>query len=253
MKPGLKARAALVAVTAVFAGVLSGCATGPVPTTENSSVRVAATPVATAAAERAGKRRHKARSPRPAPQSPAIVACDENITVRAATTSCPFAQNVFFAFYENASAVESQNAIEAYSPVSRQNYAVACATDAGENVTCVAGDGGEVHFGLGAVAVYDDEQAAAYASSHDLGPQRAADNEAQDGSGADSRGETYGGADLYEKDESHSDEPYDASDAYGDEIPNYDEGNGYRVQCADGMYSQSGGIQGACSGHGGLG
>jgi len=36
-------------------------------------------------------------------------------------------------------------------------------------------------------------------------------------------------------------------------IPNYDNGNGSTVQCADGTYSHSGGIQGACSHHGGEG
>jgi hypothetical protein len=35
-------------------------------------------------------------------------------------------------------------------------------------------------------------------------------------------------------------------------IENFDEGNGYPVECSDGMWSQSGGIQGACSGHGGV-
>jgi hypothetical protein len=34
-------------------------------------------------------------------------------------------------------------------------------------------------------------------------------------------------------------------------IPNFDNGNGYPVECADGMWSDSGGVQGACSGHGG--
>jgi hypothetical protein len=36
-------------------------------------------------------------------------------------------------------------------------------------------------------------------------------------------------------------------------IPNFDEGTGAIVQCADGMYSHSGDIQGACSWHGGIG
>jgi hypothetical protein len=36
-------------------------------------------------------------------------------------------------------------------------------------------------------------------------------------------------------------------------IPTYDDGNGYPVQCADGPWSKSGGIQGACSGHGRVG
>ena len=54
-------------------------------------------------------------------------------------------------------------------------------------------------------------------------------------------------------DDSSNDE-YDSPD-YGaaDEIPNYENGTGYRVQCADGMYSHSGGRSGACSGHGGVG
>ena len=39
----------------------------------------------------------------------------------------------------------------------------------------------------------------------------------------------------------------------GGNIPNYENGTGYRVQCADGMYSHSGGRPGACSGHGGVG
>lgn len=34
---------------------------------------------------------------------------------------------------------------------------------------------------------------------------------------------------------------------------NFDQGRGYIVQCADGTYSHSGGIQGACSYHGGEG
>jgi hypothetical protein len=36
-------------------------------------------------------------------------------------------------------------------------------------------------------------------------------------------------------------------------IPNFDNGNGSVVQCTDGTYSHSGGIQGACSHHGGVG
>jgi hypothetical protein len=35
-------------------------------------------------------------------------------------------------------------------------------------------------------------------------------------------------------------------------IPNYDNGRGTTVMCSDGQYSQSGGIQGACSHHGGV-
>jgi hypothetical protein len=34
-------------------------------------------------------------------------------------------------------------------------------------------------------------------------------------------------------------------------IPNFENGRGYPVECADGEWSKSGGISGACSGHGG--
>jgi hypothetical protein len=36
-------------------------------------------------------------------------------------------------------------------------------------------------------------------------------------------------------------------------VGNFDEGRGYRIQCADGVWSFSGGIQGSCSSHGGNG
>lgn len=36
-------------------------------------------------------------------------------------------------------------------------------------------------------------------------------------------------------------------------IPSFYDGNGYVVQCADGMWSHSGGEPGACSYHGGVG
>ena len=39
--------------------------------------------------------------------------------------------------------------------------------------------------------------------------------------------------------------------AYLDCIPTFDNGHGYVVQCADGMFSKSGGRQGTCSHHGG--
>jgi hypothetical protein len=44
----------------------------------------------------------------------------------------------------------------------------------------------------------------------------------------------------------------DAFCATHDCIPNFPNGNGYIVQCQDGTYSHSGGIQGACSWHGGV-
>jgi hypothetical protein len=231
----------LLGVVAPLCGMaLAGCGDTPSRQTDQFAAALA-TPSSTAVARvTPTPRRH--RGPRLTPAAtataapPALQACDPNITVRAATTTCGFAQNVFYAFYTDGS-IETQNGLRAYSPATGQDYAVACATDGAENVTCVAGDGGEVHFNLAAVRVYDDVQAARYASTHDLGPGARGD-----------AAEPVSGMDDTEDQPSDENGPTPAN-----EIPNYDNGNGYPVQCADGMWSQSGGIQGACSGHGGVG
>jgi hypothetical protein len=177
--------------------------------------------------------------------TPTFVACDPNISVKAATTTCPFAQNVFYGYWQ-----ASADDFSAYSAASKRSYDVSCS--GATSIVCTAGDGAEVRFSARAVALYDQAQADAYAASHDLGPDANAD-------GADDE-------EAYEEYDDYEDEAYDDYDAYGDEgyndgdgstepgenIPNYDEGDGYRVQCEDGTYSQSGGIQGACSHHGGV-
>jgi hypothetical protein len=230
------------AVGALCTLTLFGCAgTGPTPAERTAAVSEA-TPYADAERPTPTPRRRRAHHHRPVatrvPVPSALQACDPNITVRAATTTCAFAQNVFYAFYKQAASFKPQNAVDAYSAASGQDYAVACATDDAENITCVAGDGGEVHFNLGAVRAYDDGQAARYARSHDLGPgQREVERSA--GGGTESQLSNTA--------------PSDSGPTPANEIPNYDEGNGYPVQCADGLWSKSGGIQGACSGHGGEG
>jgi hypothetical protein len=167
-----------------------------------------------------------------------FAACDANISVRAATTTCPFAQNVFYAYWASGQAA----AIRAYSPASLTTYALSCVT--GSWVRCSGGDRAEIRFSQAAVEAYSDAQAAAYAARADLGPE-----------GSDSA--SSGGSD------SGDDGPYDEGLGSGQSdddfctdhacIPNYDEGTGSTVICADGTYSHSGGIQGACSHHGGLG
>jgi hypothetical protein len=226
---------------------LAGCGDTPSRRADQSAAARSPTPSSTAA-ERATPTprkhhrdlRHSSAATATAAPAP-LHACDPNITVRAATTTCGFAQNVFFAFYTDGVSGETQNGLRAYSPASGHDYAVACATDGAEHVTCVAGDGGEVHFNLAAVRLYDDVQAARYASTHDLGPDTPS-----------YVGGLVGGVDDTE--DQSSDIPSDQNGPTpANEIPNYDNGNGYPVQCADGMWSQSGGIQGACSGHGGVG
>jgi hypothetical protein len=166
--------------------------------------------------------------------SAAFATCDANISVRAATTTCPFAQNIFYGYWQ-----PGGGDFTAYSPVSQRTYDVSCKD--GNTIVCTAGDGAEVRFGVRAVDLYDQEQADAYAASHDLGPGASADDAYDEGS--------YDDYDAYE------DEGYNDGDGItepGENIPYYDEGDGYRVRCEDGTYSHSGGIQGACSHHGGV-
>ena len=247
-------RARRVAVVSVIvstvAALPSGCGRTDANRADHAVAAGSSTPSSTVVKSATPARpKHRVRRHRPASTAsagpPALRACDSNITVRSATTTCGFAQNVFYAFYTDGKSFVTQNAVHAYSAASTQDYAVACATDDVENVTCVAGDGGEVHFNLTAIRAYDDDQAARYAGSHDLGPDRGMDPsnvEGSSGSGADGT-----------EDQPSNPTPTDIGPTPATEIPNYDEGNGYPVQCADGLWSQSGGIQGACSGHGGEG
>jgi hypothetical protein len=96
----------------------------------------------------------------------ALTPCDANIEVKAATTTCAFAQNVFLEYW---SATQSGDgaSIEAYSPAAKRTYALTCSGST--LITCRAGDGSYVRFPAAAVDVYDADQAATYACSHDVG------------------------------------------------------------------------------------
>lgn len=174
--------------------------------------------------------------PAPAPKpnkpkaqpTPEFKQCDANIEVRAATTTCGFAQNVFWHYWTDG----QSPSLSVWSPAAHATLSTSC-TSTGARVTCTTADRGVVRFSQAALDSYSAGQADAYASSHDLGPDPETDSTKPD---------TDPDADA----ESAS------PDTPGGNIPNYDEGRGYRVQCADGMYSKSGGIQGACSGHGGV-
>lgn len=161
--------------------------------------------------------------------------CDGNIEAWRPRTSCAFAQNAFYEYW-----VAGQTSpVMVHSPAIGRALRTRCRSGV-SRVTCSTGDGGRVRFPVVALEMYSDEQAADYASSHDTGTD------------STSALSSNGGAptpDSYDEDEPSYDD-YDGSP--GEEIPNYDNGSGYRVQCADGMYSQSGGRPGACSGHGGV-
>jgi len=60
--------------------------------------------------------------------------------------------------------------LSAYSPLTKRSYTLDCTV--AETVVCRAGDGGEVRFPRSAVDAYDSDQAARYAATHDVGPER---------------------------------------------------------------------------------
>jgi hypothetical protein len=110
-------------------------------------------------------------SPVPVAQ-PGLRACDQNISA-SQDASCPLAENVFYELWEQANTAPLANTdhtVTAYSPVSQRSFTFDCSADS-ESVECVsetdAND--EVTFSIGAFDQYTPSNAAAYASTHNVG------------------------------------------------------------------------------------
>jgi hypothetical protein len=95
-----------------------------------------------------------------------MTACDVNILAKKGTTSCLFAQNVFYEFWQ--AEQNGDDAVRAYSPVSQRTYDLACVAAA--TIVCRGTDGSEVRFSRAALDGYDRTQADAFRCAHDLGP-----------------------------------------------------------------------------------
>ena len=186
--------------------------------------------------------------PQPKPVS-RFTYCDKNIRARTATTTCKFAENVFYEYwtYWHGDSL----GVVAYSPVTRRDYAMTCSE--GSTVICKAADGGEVRFSKAAVERYREDQAASYEAHADTGPLCHGEACDADPTAPDSTTPTPSSPAPAAPDTSPTvpDTP-GFCDTHAC-IPNYGNGNGSTVQCEDGTYSHSGGIQGACSHHGGVG
>jgi hypothetical protein len=115
------------------------------------------------AARSAAAPAHKSQTPKG--PSAGYVKCDANIAARASTTSCAFAQDVFYEFWSNRPATT----FRAYSPATHESYDVRCSVRAGQ-VACATRDGSAVTFSEAAVDAYTQEQADKYAATHDVGP-----------------------------------------------------------------------------------
>jgi hypothetical protein len=112
--------------------------------------------------------RQKRHATTPTP-GPAMSACDANIRVKAATTSCPFAQNVFLAYWmdhDSPGVFADRSGLPAYSEAADETFTVGCS---GDPVVCRAGDGGYVTFPMSAVDAYTMRDAKRYAASHNTG------------------------------------------------------------------------------------
>jgi len=103
-----------------------------------------------------------------------MTACDANVSAKGATTTCGFAENVFYEYwrwreYGEVTDIEAfSSALKAFLPVDcKQRDAVVCRTLAGALV----------RFPLSAVKAYTLENAAQYARNHRVtkGPNRTSD------------------------------------------------------------------------------
>jgi hypothetical protein len=115
--------------------------------------------------------RRDRRKPRPtAPPSTTasddFMSCDPNIRAKVGTTTCPFAQNVFWTYWTSG---ESSSPLQVWSPAVDTSFATTCESD-GAQVVCTTSDRAAVKFSQAAVDSYSQAQADAYAGSHDLGP-----------------------------------------------------------------------------------
>jgi hypothetical protein len=126
------------AIAVLLTCALSGC--GGTQTTKTVTVTTAETSASTtttATQPHAAKRsKGKARI------ASAMRSCDATIVAKRATTSCRFAENVFYGFWKAQN--EGDDAFTAYSPVTKQSYHMSCTS--GTTVVCRAGDGAEVRF-----------------------------------------------------------------------------------------------------------
>jgi hypothetical protein len=165
---GVRFVAASAAVLALTACALSAC--GSTQPAKTVTVTTATTPGPTATTS-APPAREKPKTRRVVRAASAMRSCDANIAVKRATTSCAFAENVFYGYWKAQD--QGDDAVAAYSTVTKQSYPISCTS--GTTVMCRAGDGAEVRFPMAAIRAYTAANAAHYAATHDTGPSNPAD------------------------------------------------------------------------------
>jgi hypothetical protein len=159
-------RLLVVVLTATSAFVMSACGAGQ-PTKTVTVVATTSGAPSTASTNGSGEATAPAphRKKRRSKASVAFRQCDANIGAKSGSTSCEFAENVFWAYWHASEAGESM--FTAYSPVTEQAYDVSCTSTS--LVVCRTADGAEVRFPRSAVEGYTANQADRYEVTHNTG------------------------------------------------------------------------------------
>jgi hypothetical protein len=150
------------AVALVASAAVGGCGTEPATKTVTVTTAAPSADAATASKSKNGTDSGGATVATRQPKA-AISACDANVSVKTATTTCPFAENVFYEYWRGLEHDAGAN-IQAYSPALERFLAVDCKD--GERVECRTSAGAVVRFPLSAVQAYTAKNAAKYARGH---------------------------------------------------------------------------------------
>jgi hypothetical protein len=159
-------RTLLVLAGAAAALTLAACGAGDGGQARTVTVARETTPAQTPPEQHkkpAEKRQARAAHKAPSPAAPTYTACDANITVKSATTTCPFAENVFYEYWYSWNYHEME-AFAAYSPAVSRWFDMACR--GASQIVCVTGNDGHVRFPMQAVEAYTEKAATAYAADH---------------------------------------------------------------------------------------
>ena len=165
---------------AVLACVAAAGCGGTVPESDENLAEVASTPPPAGGHEDTESKAtptaepEATRTPRPKVR---LSSCDANIRVKVSTTTCAFAQNVFYEYWAS-NATSDTTELEAYSEAGTDWIALAC--DAGAIVRCTANDGSDIRFPSAAIDRYTADNAATYASSHRVSTGREKRNDSAD-------------------------------------------------------------------------
>jgi hypothetical protein len=150
--------------TVTLLGAVSVSACGEVERTKTVTVTA---PAGETAPTPDASPKQDAEGGRPTPTRPktVLIACDANVRAKAGTTTCGFAENVFYEYWRWREYAEVTD-IAAFSPALKVFLRVDC--NEGDAVVCRTSAGAFVRFPLKAVKAYTLENAAQYARRHNV-------------------------------------------------------------------------------------